>query len=90
MLEFIDFVKQAFSWKAGKYKVRIVIESPDTFVIKDNECEFSLTAVDVDFLEKNKELIKLDYKNQLVPQKEEDFEKANWNWRNPELKKLNK
>jgi len=89
-LEFFDIIKQAFSWKAGKYKVVINIKSPDAFTIKDNEYEFLLTAVDVDFLEHNKEYIKLDYKNYMVPQKEEDIEKVNWNWRNPELKKLNK
>ncbi len=88
MQEFFQFIKQAFSWKVGIYKVTVEINSPDQFNLIDNRYEFILSPVDVAELEKNKDHIRHDHENILVPQTEEEHKPVIWNWINPTLKKI--
>lgn len=85
--DLVSFVKQSFYWKVGTYEVTIHVESPDSFNIIDNKYKFSLTPLDIEGLEKNKDLVELDYKNILVPQGDEEYKKVDWNWRAPSLQK---
>jgi len=89
MQDVINFVKHSFSWKAGVYTFTIEVQSPEQFKLVDNRYQFTLTPVDIEELEKNKNEIEHDYKYQMVPQDDEEYTKVNWNWRYPSLRKLN-
>lgn len=81
-----SFIKQSFSWKAGKYKVKFEIESPEKFKLLDNEYEFSLIPIDIEQLEKNKNSIEQDHINMFVSSSHEKFKEVVWNWRYPILR----
>lgn len=87
MQNLFNYIKQTFSWKTGRYTVIIDIESPEKFTIVGNKYRFTLTPVDIEELEKNKNFIEQEYKNQLVTQTVEEYKKIDWNWRNPSLQK---
>ncbi|HLP03371.1 MAG TPA: hypothetical protein VK163_15200 [Opitutaceae bacterium] len=82
-----SFVTQAFAWKPGKYSLTFSIESPERFVLKDQNYEFVLGPLDIEALEKNKENILKDLKNQILNYDKEKSEKIAWSWRYPKLKK---
>ncbi|QCU90933.1 hypothetical protein [Thiomicrorhabdus sediminis] len=88
MTDLYSFIKQSFSWKTGRYTATIELHSPEEFKLVDNQYEFILTPIDIERLEKNKQNIELDYKNNFVPQNDKEFKKVDWNWCNPTLKKL--
>ncbi len=88
MKDLFSYIKQRFNWKAGKYTIIFEIESSDNFKLTDNKYSFSLTALDIELLEKNKELIELSYENILKSVIQEyKMHTIIWNWRNPILKK---
>lgn len=89
MLDVYNYIKQAFSWKAGKYEVVFHIESPDKFKLVDNEYEFNLTPIDIEELEKNKNNLKQDHINIFVGDEHEKYKDVAWNWKNPPLYKKN-
>jgi len=84
MTELYAFNKHAFPWKAGKYHVSIEIQSPEKFELIDNIREFSLTPLDIEKLETNKDQIELAYKDMIVGIEEED-KRQHWQWCNPTL-----
>ena len=88
-LDVYKFIKHAFSWKSGKYKVVFELESPEAFKILGNEYEFSLLPMDIEELEKNKNQIEQEYLNSFVGDDDSDFKQVNWNWRSPLLYKQN-
>ncbi|OEF08656.1 hypothetical protein [Vibrio genomosp. F10] len=88
-IDVYNYIKHAFSWKSGKYKVVFEIESPEEFTLVDNEYEFSLLPIDIEELEKNKSNIEQEYINAFVPNDHEKYKKIFWNWRNPSLYKQN-
>ena len=59
MTDLYSFNKHAFPWKQGKYTVSIEIQSPERFSLVGNRREFSLTSIDIEKLEKNKEQLEL-------------------------------
>ncbi|WED27189.1 hypothetical protein L3V77_02840 [Vibrio sp. DW001] len=79
------YIKQAFSWKTGKYKVIVELGSQEAIDLIDNEYEFSLTPIDIDEMEKNKQCIEQEYINLLVPKEHEARKDVVWNWRHPLL-----
>jgi hypothetical protein len=84
-----SFITHAFPWKPGKYFLTFSIESPERFVLKDQNYEFSLTSIDIEALEMNKGHILKDLKNQIqnYNNDNEKVEKIAWCWRYPKLKK---
>ncbi len=82
-----NYIKHAFTWKSGKYKVEFLLESPEKFDLLDNKYEFSLIPIDIEELERNKKYIKQDYLNAFLPETHEQHKKFAWNWRNPSLYK---
>jgi hypothetical protein len=90
-IDVYNYIKHAFTWKSGKYKVFFELESPEKFDIVDNEYEFTLMPIDIEALEKNKNSIEQDYINAFVKNDSDDYKVVNWNWRNPYIyKKTNK
>lgn len=87
MLDVYNYIKQAFSWKAGKYKVVFQIETPESFNLVDNEYEFTLIPIDIEALEQNKDNVKQDYINRLTGENHEKYKAVTWNWKNPPLYK---
>lgn len=81
MSELYSYIKHSFSWKQGKYEAIIEIESPEKFNLIDNRYSFSLTSIDIEDLDKNKEQIERSYENL----KEDESNKVVWNWRSPTL-----
>lgn len=88
-IDVYNYIKHAFSWKSGKYKVVFELESPEKFNIVDNEYEFTLMPMDIEELEKNKESIEQDYLNSFIKQEDPDYKEVRWNWRNPSIHKKN-
>lgn len=86
MTELYSFNKHAFSWKQGKYKAIIEVQSPESFNLIDNVREFTLTPLDIERLEKNKDQLETDYKG-LVLGHDQVEENAEWQWCNPSLSK---
>lgn len=84
MADLYSFNKHAFPWKQGKYTVSIEIQSPEKFSLVDNHREFSLTPIDIERLEKNKEQLELDYKRIIIGVEEGDVS-AIWQWCYPVL-----
>jgi hypothetical protein len=88
MADVYSNVKQAFSWKAGNYSVRFVLESPEKFEVSDDRYEFSLTPVDIEQLEENKKNIEQSYANEINPPTNAGKpEPIRWNWSYPDLRK---
>jgi hypothetical protein len=83
MTDLYSFNKHAFSWKPGKYKVSIEMQSPEKFDLVDNIKEFNLSPLDLERLEKNKDSLEQDYRRVILG--EED--KVAWQWCNPVLVK---
>jgi len=87
MEDLYSFIKHSFNWKSGKYKLIFEVDSPEAFNLKDNIYEFSLTPIDIEHIEKNKELIEKSYEHQFITA-EEGVERKQlvWAWRNPILR----
>lgn len=88
-IDVYNYIKHAFTWKSGKYKVAFELESPESFNLVDNKYEFMLTPMDIEELEKNKNLIEQDYVNSFVAIDNEAYKQVHWNWRNPSIYKRN-
>ncbi|MBE4731023.1 hypothetical protein HJ166_11770 [Vibrio parahaemolyticus] len=86
MTELYNFNKHAFPWKEGQYTVTIEVQSPEKFVLNDNVLVFSLSAVDIEELAKNRNVLEADYKRQVMGHVEGQ-EDIVWQWRNPVLDK---
>ncbi len=84
-----SFIKHSFNWKQGLYYMIFEIDSNDKFNLNDNKYSFSLSALDIEVLEKNKDTIEIQYENELksVTDKEYELKTETWNWRNPIVKK---
>ena len=83
MVDLYSYMKQSLIWKTGKYIATLEVESPEEFNLIDNKYEFSLSAIDIEFFEKNKGQIEQSFESL----KEDESNKVAWNWRNPSLKK---
>ena len=81
MSELYSFIKQSFSWKAGQYDVEITVNAPEPFEIKNNKFKFSLSNLDIEYLEKNKNEIEKSFE----VLKDDKSNKVIWNWRNPQI-----
>lgn len=87
MNDLYSFIKRSFNWKCGTYQLTFEVESPESFTLKSNMYEFSLSPIDIEHIEKNKELIEKSYEYQFLPvQKEELRKELIWAWRYPVLK----
>ena len=89
MMELYSYIKQAFIWKQGSYKISFEIQSNDKFKLKDNHYTFVFSSIDIEELEKNKGLIEYFYEEQIKAIIIKDCKPNNvmWNWRFPILKK---
>lgn len=88
MADVYSCVRQGFSWKAGNYTVRFVLESPERFEVSDDRYEFSLTPIDIEHLEENKKSIERSYANEINPPNGgEKPEPLTWNWSYPDMRK---
>jgi len=83
MVDLYNYMKQSLIWKTGNYVATIEVDSPEEFVLIDNKYEFSLSAIDIEFFEKNKAQIERSFESL----KEDKSNKVNWHWRNPNIKK---
>lgn len=83
MKDMYGFNKQAFSWKQGKYKVAVEMQSPEKFDLVDNIKKFNLSPLDIENLEKNKDFLEQDYRRIIMG----EVDKVVWQWCNPVLVK---
>jgi hypothetical protein len=88
MSEQVSFIKHWTNWKQGEYSITFDIESPEKFILTDNKYKFSFTPLDIEVLEKNKDLILLSYEDE-IKNKQKDYQLNNviWGWRNPVINK---
>lgn len=88
MKDLYSFVNHWFNWKQGKYTVTFEVESPEQFTLKDNKYKFSLTPLNIELLEANKDIIQLSYED-IFKYGIDGYQPHNvtWNWVNPILQK---
>ncbi len=82
MDDLYKYIKQSFNWKPGKYTATIELSSTDEFEIENNIYEFVLSSLDIERLEKNKDMIEMVYEEL----KEDKKNEVKWNWCYPKLK----
>ena len=87
--EVYSYIKQSFSWRPGKYKVIFDLSSSEEFSLVDNKYEFTLTPIDIEELERNKDSIRQSCINTFVTGDSPDYKNISWNWRYPSIRKLN-
>jgi len=89
-LDLISFVNHSFIWKAGKYTLEFIIESPEKFILKDYKYSFELTPIDIDTLDKNKKCIEdvVEEVGKVIENPEYKVEDIPYNWVYPSIKKL--
>ncbi|MEN6372704.1 MAG: hypothetical protein ABFD64_11915 [Armatimonadota bacterium] len=82
MFKFLEFYRSSFWWKTGKYIIQFVIESRDNAILKKEAFSFELEQYDVDALQQNVNLVKVNIEN-AVKSSQPDFEPYNvsWAWR---------
>lgn len=87
-----SYTKQAFSWKPGGYRMKVILESPDAFTILDDEYTFELSPLHVQNLFANLDHIEQFYCNEILPPKTDDDKKAtiNWKWVYPDMQKVDR
>ncbi|MAU40259.1 MAG: hypothetical protein CMF31_01425 [Kordiimonas sp.] len=92
MQNLISYIKQQFSWKAGRYSVEIEITSDEAFTVTGDRYEFLLSPQDISKLEANKELIEQHYRTAVFLDHEQGQDEnatfPKWNWVNPTLKQI--
>lgn len=87
MKDLYSYINHSFNWKSGKYKLTFEFESPESFILNNNTYEFSLTPMDIEHVDKNKNLIEKSYEYDLLTVPEgEERKRLVWAWRNPVLK----
>jgi hypothetical protein len=91
MADLYSFVRQSFAWKPGSYRLRIELQSPDAFAVKDDEYSFSLTPLQVQNLSENLRFVETYYANEVDPPQQEDGKPAQipWSWVYPDMQRLN-
>ncbi len=88
LFDVLEFYKANFWWKPGRYAVLFGIEGREDVQLDRDTFEFELMQHDVDALQHNLELTKLDFEN-AVRSSLPDFEPkpVPWAWRNIPLVK---
>jgi hypothetical protein len=86
MADVYSFVRQSFVWKPGSYRLRIELESPDAFNVKDDEYSFSLTPLQIQNLSDNLQFIETYYSNEVYPsQADHKPRQIPWKWTYPDM-----
>lgn len=86
MTDLYAYIKRSFSWKQGHYTLTFEIDSPQSFRIVGESYAFSLSAVDIEEIEKNLAQVEPSYRDAVMPKKEDEGEpKIVWTWRYPRL-----
>lgn len=90
MTDVYSFIKQAFSWKPGGYRVKVMLESPDAFEILDDEYAFMLSSLHIQKLSANLNSIEQAYANEILSLKTSSGDSAQvaWNWIYPDMQKV--
>jgi hypothetical protein len=86
LIDLVSYTRQSFNWKVGKYSLVFRIGSTQRFEIENNTYEFALTPIDIELLEKNKDLIESAYGDELQQGLPGYVNQTfSWNWRYPAL-----
>lgn len=87
MKDLCSFISHSFGWKSGRFKADFQVDSPESLSLKNSLYEFELTPLDIEHVDKNKQLIEKYYEHQFLPAKEgEERETLILNWRYPLFK----
>lgn len=82
--EIFDWYKANFWWKPGTYIARFGIRSRENAILESVAYQFELTQFDVEYLQKNQDLLKLHYENLFKV----DAKRITWMWRNVAFNKI--
>jgi len=89
MTDLYYFIKQAFSWKPGGYRVKVLLESPDAFTVLDDEYAFTLLPLQVQDLSDNLDHIEQFFAYEvLLPKEGEQRAPIAWSWVYPDMQKI--
>ena len=87
MKDLYSFIRRSFSWKEGKYSATIEFIALEEFEFEGNQFEFKLSAIDIEELEKNKELIETAYLHLYAPPSDAE-DSLGWRWRYPLMRMI--
>ena len=89
MADVYAHIRQSFSWKPGSYRLQVLLESPDAFLVVDNEYAFNLSPLQVQNLTDNLLYVEQFFANEVVPRKaDEQLTQIPWRWVYPDMQKL--
>lgn len=89
MADVYTHVRQSFSWKPGSYRLQVLLESPDAFLVVDDEYTFNLSPLEVQNLADNLRHVEQFYANEVLPRKsDEPPQQIPWSWVYPDMQKV--
>lgn len=90
MTEVYAFIRQAFAWKPGAYRVRVELDSPDSFIVTGDEYCFALSPLQVQRLSANLQYVETFYANEVnpLPPPPEKIEPIPWGWVYPDMQSV--
>jgi hypothetical protein len=89
MADVYAHARQSFSWKPGSYRLQVLLESPDAFLVVDDEYAFNLSPLQVQNLSENLRYVEQFYANEVLPRRSDDpAPQIPWNWVYPEMQKV--
>jgi hypothetical protein len=89
MADVYSYIRQSFSWKPGSYRVKVMLDSPDAFVVIDDEYAFTLSPLQTQNLSDNLNYIEQYFANEVLPMEEgEQRAPINWSWAYPDMQRI--
>jgi len=89
MSDVYTHVRQSFSWKPGGYRLQVLLESPDAFVVVDDEYAFNLSSLDSQSVADNLQHVEQYFANDVLPQQPgAPVTQIPWKWVYPEMRKV--
>jgi hypothetical protein len=86
MHDLLEFYRQFYWWKAGRYSARFKIESPNRAQLVDREYAFHLGQADIDAMKANVDSMRAFYEDLTMSDLPNYVSKRPvWNWRNVPL-----
>lgn len=90
MSDVYSFIRQSFAWKPGSYRVRVLLDSPDSFNVLNDEYTFALSPLQVQGLSDNLKHIEQYYADEVFRLKDgEERKQIPWYWLYPDMQCIN-
>lgn len=86
-LDYLNFIKKSFWWRAGEYTVNFYVKSPVNISQEKKIFKFTLDQSQVNSLNENIETVDLTFRNYIYRDAPKKYDEVRWNWLYPTLYK---